>query len=269
MSIRVMSQVWATSQHKGSALLMLLAIADHAHDDGGGAYPSVATLSEKTRMSERQCRSLLRTLEKSGELIVERNTGPQGTNTYTVRTSAGVQTSHLLTGAEVGAKQRQTPLLPAAPKPGTEPGTEPSKVRAASRLPSVKDEIKATTLEAQSVWIKERKRHILKSGAAFARFTDRKALANLRLSCERALLQGSWQDIETALRVNASTPTSNPWYLDEWTREQAGLRHEAETLARKMADRQKEDSELRREHQHRPMKSIAELIPAAIADVRN
>jgi hypothetical protein len=34
MSIRVMTKVWDHSTQKGSTLLLLLALADHAADDG-------------------------------------------------------------------------------------------------------------------------------------------------------------------------------------------------------------------------------------------
>ena len=75
MSIRCMTRVWAASQAKGSALLLLLAIADHAHDDGGGAWPSQATLARKTRLTSRQVRRLMRKLEDSGELQVQKRPG--------------------------------------------------------------------------------------------------------------------------------------------------------------------------------------------------
>ena len=84
MSIKVMTLVWEHSRHKSSALLLLLAIADHAHDDGGGAFPAVGTLAKKVRMSTRQVQRLLETLDKSGELRVEWGEGPRGTNRYTV-----------------------------------------------------------------------------------------------------------------------------------------------------------------------------------------
>lgn len=75
MSIRIMTRVWEYSQHKGSTLLLLLAIADFTDDRGENAWPSVDTLSRKIRMTERQTRYLLRTLEKSGELVVARRGG--------------------------------------------------------------------------------------------------------------------------------------------------------------------------------------------------
>jgi len=79
-----MSSVWEESVHKGSALLLLLAIADHAHDDGTGSYPSIATLARKIRMSERQVYRLIDFLQDSGELIVESSGSPLGTNLYSV-----------------------------------------------------------------------------------------------------------------------------------------------------------------------------------------
>ena len=82
MSIRVVSAVWEQSRAKGSGLLLLLAIADFAHDDGTGAYPSNETLAAKIRMSPRQVRNLVGALESLGELAVQRD--PGGVNRYTV-----------------------------------------------------------------------------------------------------------------------------------------------------------------------------------------
>lgn len=50
MSIRTMSKVWECSQHSGSNLLMLLAVADFSDDDGM-AFPAVEKLAKKCRMS--------------------------------------------------------------------------------------------------------------------------------------------------------------------------------------------------------------------------
>lgn len=69
MSITVMSRVWKYSQHSGSALLVLLAIADYARDDGS-AWPSITTLAEKARISERQTIRIIKKLERSEELRV-------------------------------------------------------------------------------------------------------------------------------------------------------------------------------------------------------
>jgi len=83
MSVRTMAKVWESSQHRGNDLLMLLAIADFADDDGK-AYPSVSTLAEKCRMQARGANKVLATLRASGELEIRHNEGPKGTNLYRV-----------------------------------------------------------------------------------------------------------------------------------------------------------------------------------------
>jgi hypothetical protein len=85
--------VWELSQHSGTELLMLLAIADFA-DDAGNAYPSVATLAGKCRMKPRNANYMLKALQESGELRVTMNGGPRGANRYRVMFDAlGVQSS--------------------------------------------------------------------------------------------------------------------------------------------------------------------------------
>ena len=83
MSVRMLTQVWYNSRHKGNALLLLLAIADNA-DDEGFAFPGIKYLALKARMSERNVQYLLRVLEKSGELKVYPNSGPRKKNLYKI-----------------------------------------------------------------------------------------------------------------------------------------------------------------------------------------
>ena len=83
MSVRTMARVWELSRNRGNDLLMLLAIADFADDDGN-AYPSVPTLAEKCRMKARNANLILAALRKTGELEVRQNEGPHGTNRYCI-----------------------------------------------------------------------------------------------------------------------------------------------------------------------------------------
>lgn len=85
MSVRTMARVWDQSEHSGTELLMLLAIADFA-DDEGNAYPAVPTLAAKCRMSPRNANFILSALRDTGELEVRPNEGPRGTNRYKVVT---------------------------------------------------------------------------------------------------------------------------------------------------------------------------------------
>ena len=72
MSIKCMTQVWESSQAKGSELLLLLAIADHASDDGY-AWPGIESLAKKIRMTTRTVIRLVEELEKKRELYARHN----------------------------------------------------------------------------------------------------------------------------------------------------------------------------------------------------
>ncbi|TDQ00633.1 helix-turn-helix protein [Labedaea rhizosphaerae] len=79
-----MSWVWDNSPVKGGELLLLLAIADHADDLGGNAWPSIDRLTTRTRVDRRTVQRILRSLERKGLIVIERGRGPGGTNRYTV-----------------------------------------------------------------------------------------------------------------------------------------------------------------------------------------
>lgn len=84
MSIKAMATVWEKSEQSGSSLLMLLAIADYAHDDGTNAWPSLSTLARKTRMSRRNAIRTIKKLEKVGELFVVRRGAEHKSNEYSI-----------------------------------------------------------------------------------------------------------------------------------------------------------------------------------------
>lgn len=69
--IDAIRHVFEHSKQSGGALVVLLALADFA-DKKWEAFPSIRTLSDKSRMSERQVRRVLRDLETAQEI---ENTG--------------------------------------------------------------------------------------------------------------------------------------------------------------------------------------------------
>lgn len=76
MSVKMMSLVWDHYPGGGAELLMALAYADHAHDDGSGIRPSVAYIARKTRQSERTVSRILAKMRKSRWLLqVQRGSG--------------------------------------------------------------------------------------------------------------------------------------------------------------------------------------------------
>lgn len=70
MSIGAMTWVIEHSKQKASSRFVLMMIANHAHSDGTGSYPSIPTLARECGMSERQIKRTLPELEASGELVV-------------------------------------------------------------------------------------------------------------------------------------------------------------------------------------------------------
>lgn len=90
MSIAVMSWVWQHSASGGNDRLVLLAIADHAGDDGTNAYPSVGRLARKANISERTVQRCIQSLIGLGELEVEFGSGHRASR-YTVLMKEGRQ----------------------------------------------------------------------------------------------------------------------------------------------------------------------------------
>jgi hypothetical protein len=85
MSIKIMTRVWAESKAKSSKLLLLLAIADFA-DDNGFAWPGMDTLAEKIRMTTQSVRNLTQDLMQAGELVKISRADQGRTNLYIVMT---------------------------------------------------------------------------------------------------------------------------------------------------------------------------------------
>lgn len=76
MSVEQMSIVWK-KEVPSNRLGMLLALADHAHDDGSNVYPSAAHLAWKVGMSERHVRTVLKELHGENVLIKVKQATPQ------------------------------------------------------------------------------------------------------------------------------------------------------------------------------------------------
>lgn len=74
MSTSASAWVWANSQAKGTARLVLLALADQA-DDSGRCYPSVSYIAQKCRIAERTTQDALQHLESLGELARDLRVG--------------------------------------------------------------------------------------------------------------------------------------------------------------------------------------------------
>jgi hypothetical protein len=142
--VQAISWVMDHSRSRLGARLVLLSIANHAHADGTGAYPSKATIGREAGLSPRQVQRLLPELVALGELEVAEGKGPGGAHLYTLPDVAGRngteqgqegrggRQSDSPQGAEGGDKSpgggdksAQGGETPVSPEPSTEPsGTE-------------------------------------------------------------------------------------------------------------------------------------------------
>jgi hypothetical protein len=83
MSFNVIVWVMHNSEEALGRRLVLLALAENANDDGSGAWPSVETLSRKSRLSTRQVKRCLKGLAEDGAIVSE-GVGPRGTQSWAI-----------------------------------------------------------------------------------------------------------------------------------------------------------------------------------------
>ena len=83
MSVRLMGSVFELDI-ASTWKLVLLAMADHARDDGTGCYPSVELLAKKTSQSRRGVQKILRLLEDAGLIAASKVSrgGPRHSTEY-------------------------------------------------------------------------------------------------------------------------------------------------------------------------------------------
>jgi hypothetical protein len=92
-----MTRVWAmrlTSAQK----LILLCLAEHAHHDGTGAYPSVRRIAERTGYSTRTVKRTLRGLEEARYIVREANARQHRPTQYRLPQVSGDMTAPLRRG---------------------------------------------------------------------------------------------------------------------------------------------------------------------------
>lgn len=179
MSIHIMSDVWRNSPSSGGRLLVLLALADRANDEGI-CWPGVNELSNKARLGPRQVERVLKELERDGE--IESPEGkPSKKTPYRIRQNVGHQNDPT-SGSDSSSPVTDSSVAGDG-TPIQEPSVEPSKE------PSVEEmvqDIWATYLEATGKKYKlddKRRRHIV-NGLKVAIGADQaKRLEKCKLAC--------------------------------------------------------------------------------------
>jgi len=104
MSIEVMTRVWRYSQQSGTALLVLLALADWA-DDYGYCYPGHVAIARKARTTERNVYLILNRLAEMGEIrVVRKGSGGKRKETSIYHVTVG------MTEQEIVQSERLSPI---------------------------------------------------------------------------------------------------------------------------------------------------------------
>lgn len=98
MSVKVMSWVFEHSQSTLGDRLVLLAIADHANNEGTDAWPSIPTIAEKAKVDRATVHRAIKRLVDLGELEVRSGPGRGHRNAYTVVINKPSQSATLTTG---------------------------------------------------------------------------------------------------------------------------------------------------------------------------
>lgn len=81
MSLRAIVAVFEHSKSRLGDRLVLLALADYAHDTGANAYPSIDTLAEKALVDRRTVQRSLAELQRLGE-VKQTGTTSRGTKIW-------------------------------------------------------------------------------------------------------------------------------------------------------------------------------------------
>ncbi len=105
MSISVIDRVWKYSQQGGTALLVLLALADWA-DDWGYCYPGHAAIARKARTTERNVYLLINKLAEAGEIRIVR----KGSGGRYQRETSVYQVTVGMTQEEISQSETQSPI---------------------------------------------------------------------------------------------------------------------------------------------------------------
>lgn len=159
MSAKLSGAVWELALPP-TQLLVMLALADHAHDDGSKCYPGVRYLAWKTGRSERQVQRALRELEAAGLIApVAYAAGGRGHATeYHIHIEKGVKKSPFTRLERVTSSAKKGDILnekgdisrekgdilnqkgdiAMSPQPSVEPLKEPSKEPSEEEAPGAR-----------------------------------------------------------------------------------------------------------------------------------
>lgn len=210
MSIRWIAHVWETSPYEGRRLLLHLALADFASDEGM-CFPSQKTLALKARTTEAWVSASVRQMVKDGLVeIVERGSGRGHRTVYRLRKGS----------TQLGDTQKGDTATDETPNVDGALSSSKNRQEPSKNLRDGFDEFwsryprKVAKAAARNVWVSMMNRGdappLEKLLAAVDRY--RKQELDMRFVAHPATwLRGRRWDDET----EESTPASKDWHLDQ------------------------------------------------------
>ena len=117
MSIRVMSWVWDNSPYEGKVLLIHLALADFANDDGV-CWPNQERIAKKCRASVETVRTATRAMQGDGYLeIISESSGRGSSHRYQLKTPKSSGGNGTETPKSTGRNPQTSRVKPPNPGP--------------------------------------------------------------------------------------------------------------------------------------------------------
>lgn len=147
MSIRVMTQVWDDSPYEGTRLLIHLAMADHANEEGW-FFCAQTSLANKARCSVEYVRKTVSQMIDDGVLVIERKGSSRGRATeYRLLPNRVGQSSSLTTESDSPTLIDQ---LPNSDSPTPQLSSVPTVL--SNRLNTTESDSQAIALEVSKAW---------------------------------------------------------------------------------------------------------------------
>lgn len=214
MSLQVTTAVWEGAHSlKGTPLLVLLALADHAHDDGW-CWPSAPTIARMVRCEERQVRRIFEALESAGWVVIERRQGrshrmrvvvdPGHSGARAKPKVSGVPRTFRASAPDISSSTPDTHM-------SDEPSVEPSLLNRQGTITPRSDSSELVLLDATTV-----EAHPATTGARFEEFwavyPRKAAKPQGRKAYLVALKRTDHQTIVDGARRYADDPNRDPGY---------------------------------------------------------
>lgn len=102
-----MSKVWEHAPCRENCLIVLLALADWA-DDEGVCWPSIQTLADKARIDRRSAQRIIRKLKSDGLISIEEGGGRANQHRYHIKTAALCRPLGSTKNSDIASTKRAT-----------------------------------------------------------------------------------------------------------------------------------------------------------------